>query len=429
MYCGSCLRDNALAAALTRLDVDVHLLPLYTPIRTDEQDMSVDRVFFGGINVFLQQKIPLFRYLPTVVDRFLDRPGLIRWAASRGMETDAKQLGALAVSMLRGTSGYQRKEVRKLVSWLARSVKPQLVNLSNMLIAGCVPDLKDALGAPVLVTLQGDDLFLDELTEPYRSDALAEIRRLVSHVDGFIVFSRYYADFMSQYLAISPDRFRIVPMGVDAGVFQNHQLDGGNCRPVSDSVVDRPATIGYLARLCPAKGLHVLVDAFIRLRRQHGRGARLNIAGWLSEGDRAYAEREFAKLRSAGLGGDFHYAGTVDRRQKVEFLHGLDVLSVPTTYREPKGIYVLEALAACVPVVQPEHGAFAELLAATGGGRLVRPNDPWHLAETLDELLGDAAARTELARQGHQTVQSRFSTDAMAEATLEVYREYLGESD
>ena len=169
MYCGACLHDNTLAAALTRLGVDIQLIPTYTPIRTDEQNVSVDRVFFGGINVYLQQKSGLFRWLPAVLDRFLDQPWLLRWATARSSAIDPRFLGDLAVSMLRGEHGYQRKEVRRLCRYLASDVQPNLVVLTNMLIGGCIPELKRTLRAPVLVTLQGDDAFLEYLPEPHKT--------------------------------------------------------------------------------------------------------------------------------------------------------------------------------------------------------------------------------------------------------------------
>src|SRR5689334_12263128 len=118
MFCGSCMHDNTLARALTKLGCDVQLVPLYTPIRTDEESAAVDQVFLGGINVYLQPKLPLFRYLPRWFSRWLDRPSLIRWATSRGIQTKAQDLGGLTVSVLKGDDGFQRKEVQRLVDWL-----------------------------------------------------------------------------------------------------------------------------------------------------------------------------------------------------------------------------------------------------------------------------------------------------------------------
>src|SRR5215203_3777761 len=85
MYCGSCMKDNTLVAALNRLVHDALLIPTYTPIRTDEEDISQQRVFFGGINVYLQQKSWLFRHTPRWLDRLFDLPRLLRWVSRFAM--------------------------------------------------------------------------------------------------------------------------------------------------------------------------------------------------------------------------------------------------------------------------------------------------------------------------------------------------------
>ena len=418
MYCGSCLHDNTLAAALTRLGVDVQLIPTYTPIRTDEPDVSEKRVFFGGVNVYLQQRFSLFRLLPGFLDGLLNHPRLLRWAASRGVELAPERLGALAVSMLRGATGHQRKEVRRLCSWLAGPARPQLVVLTNMLIGGFIPQLKRELAVPLVVTLQGDDVFLEFLPEPYRSQALAEIRRLVAHVDGFLVHSRDYAEFMAEYFSIPRERIRRVPLGLDLRGFPTPQDQGGGSRP--GPAPDRPPTIGYLARLAPEKGLHLLVEAFLQLRGRPGfERARLHIAGWLGDSHRGYAESQFERLRAAGLGEAFRYAGEVDRAGKLAFLRDLDVFSVPTTYREPKGLYVLESLAAGVPVVQPALGVFPELLEASGGGWLVPPRDASALADGLQQALADRAQLRQRGQAGQRYVHEQRNAETMARQTLE----------
>ena len=409
------MRDNTLAGALASLGVDVQLIPLYTPIRTDENDVSVDHIAYGGINVYLQQRFPPFRWLPSWMDGWFDRPWVINRLAAGNIETDASHLGDLAVSVLKGTHGFQRKEVRKLVAWLQSQVQPDLVNLSNMLIGGCIPAIKETLNVPVVVTLQGDDIFLDELPEPQKSQAFDEIRKLVGDVDGFVVFSQFYADFMGEYFSIPQEKFHLVPLGIDTRDFQSEP-----------PTAERPPTVGYLARLAPEKGLHRLVDAFLLLREHHGMDdAHLLIAGWLGESNKAYAEEQFHRLESAGLAAAFEYVGEVDRQAKVQFLHSIDVLSVPTVYHEPKGLFALEALAAGVPVVLPEHGAFPELVAATSGGRLVRPGDAEHLADTLFDVLLDRGRCRELGQNGRAVVHQQFDARSAAQATLDVYRKFV----
>jgi len=290
-----------------------------------------------------------------------------------------------------------------------------------MLIAGCIPEMKRRLAAPVIVTLQGDDVFLESLIEPYRSQAFVQLRQLVQQVDGFIVYSQYYVDFMHEYLGIPRERIHVIPLG----------LDTDDYRPFlerSDSSRTAP-TIGYLARLAPEKGLHVLVEAFLRLRRMAGtQDARLRVAGWLGSDQREYAQQQFQRMSDISSPG-FEYVGTVSRQQKLAFLGSLDVLSVPTVYREPKGLFVLEALAAGVPVVQPSHGAFPEMLAELGGGQLVDPDNPESLAAALHGLLTDRPLRLRLAAAGQRAVHESRHARAMAEATRRLYTRFVSPAD
>ncbi len=418
MFCGSCLHDNTLAAALCRLGVEVQLIPTYTPIRTDERDVSIDRVFFGGVNVYLQQKFRLFRHLPPLLDRILDHPRFLRWVTSRGLSIDPKELGALTLSMLRGHHGYQRKEVRRLARWMAKEVRPDLVVLTNLLIGGCIPELQRVLNVPILVNLQGDDVFLDALCEPYRTQVFRELGGVVARVDGFLVNSRFYGQHMSTYLGIPGERIVRVPLGIQVEDFRPLRLarrrHGRNRR------------LGYLARLAPEKGLHVLVDAFLALRRQpEYQDLELHVAGWLGEDHHSYLERELGKLRAAGLEKAFHYAGAVDRAAKLDFLTGLDVFCVPATYPDPKGLYMLEALAAGIPVVQPNHGIFPELLEMTGGGFLSAPGDSRDLAARLGDLLRDEDRLAAMGVAGQSAVFHHFSSARMARDTLAVYQRFL----
>jgi glycosyltransferase involved in cell wall biosynthesis len=279
-----------------------------------------------------------------------------------------------------------------------------------------IPALKRELRVPVLCTLQGDDIFTEALPEPHRGKALALIRELCRHIDGFLTTSRYYADFMADYFAIPREKLHVVLPGLN--------LNGhGGPRPESE---DSSFTIGYFARICPEKGLHQLVEAFIRLRKMPGTSAcRLRVSGWLGSNNRVYFEEIEKRLADAGLIHDFAHVECPTHADKVAFFQSIDVLSVPTTYREPKGLYVLEALANGVPVVQPRHGSFPELLEATGGGVLVEPGDADDLAGALKHLLDNAERRAHLGRSGREAVHRHFLAERMARETAEIYQRYL----
>ncbi len=413
MYCGSCMKDNTLASALIRQGHDALLIPTYTPIRTDEDDISQPRVFFGGINVYLEQKSWLFRHTPWFVDRLFNFPRLLRWVSRFAVKTQADKLGPMTVSMLKGKHGKQRKEIAKLVRYLKREVKPDVILLSNVLISGMAAELKSALGVPIVGMLQGDDIYLEALPADDRRQCIDLIRQNCEALDGLIATSQYYADFMAGYLGVPRAKIDVVHPGIR---MKGH----GGPRPIRG---EAPFTIGYFARICPEKGFHQLVDAFQILRKTHGAPeCRLRVSGWLGENYRAYFETEMEKLRNAGMSEAVEYVPSPTHSDKVVFLQSLDVLSVPTVYREPKGIYVLEALANGVPVVQPRHGSFPELIEATGGGLLVEPNDPAALADGIRRMLLDVALRKDCVERGQSAVHSRFTDDRMATATIEVLR-------
>lgn len=427
MFCGSCLRDNATAAGLRALGLglEVPLIPLYTPIRTDEADMSVDQVFFGGINVYLQQKLPLFRHLPAFVDRWLDRPGLLRRVSSKAVSIDARALGELTLSMIRGEHGNQRKEMRRLIGWMKAECRPDAVCLTNLLIGGCIPGLKREFGVPVMVALQGDDVFLDALAEPWRGRVLAEMRKLVALVDGFFVFNPGYAALMAEMLGIPPEKLWPLPLGIDTADFTPLAETRGKAAEAE------PVTIGYFARLCREKGFDLLVDAWLLLHerwRAHGHSApppRLQAAGWLPKDPPDYLTGQIAKIEQAGLAEHFQHAGSPERDGKLDFLRRTDVFCVPARFVEPKGLYVLEAMAAGLPIVGPDHGAFPHLLGASGGGRLHRPGDAAHLAEVLESLALDASARHSLGQAAREWVRHEGTREAMALATAQRLAEAL----
>jgi len=414
MYCGSCLHDNALAAALIRGGHDAALIPIYTPIRTDETDVSLDRVFYGAINVYLEQKSALFRHTPWLVDRMLNARGLLDWAGRRGASVDARQLGELTLSVLAGEDGKQAKELERLIDWLAHEFRPDVVNLPNSMLLGLVPEIRRRVGVPVVCTLQGEDIFVEDLDPHYRERVRALMREKARHADAFIVNSRYYRDFMADYLTVPSDRIFVVPLGLNLA---GH----GSAPPPPDGP---PHVVGYLARICPEKGLHVLVEAFRLLGRALGPDqVRLRVAGYLGPRDRDYRDGIAEQIREWGLAEAVDWVGEVDRKQKIDFLSSLHVLSVPTVYREPKGLYVLEALANGVPVVQPRHGAFPELIEATGGGLLVEPGDAEQLARALGDVLARRDLRRELGQRGQLAVRREFRDDSTAERVLNVYRE------
>ncbi len=361
MYCGSCMNDNAVARGLIQTGHDCVLIPVYTPIRTDDDDVSVQRVFLGGVNVYLQQKIGLLARVPRFIDAALNQSWLIQWLTQDAGKTSPQLLGALTISMLKGFRGRQRKEFERLMDWLGREVQPDVVVLSNLLIGGCIPYLRDRLGARVFVTLQGDDIFLDSLSDRDRAECELLMQGLVAHTDGFIVHSRAYGQAMAERFRIPSSKLHVVPLAIKAEELRIES--SGLVRPDDDEIA-----IGYLARMAPEKGLHRLVEAFGMLPvKQSDQRLRLRLAGWMGPQHKDYWEQQKLALdlavRQTSNLRRWDYAGSVDRVGKLDFLSSLDLFCVPTVYAEPKGRFLLEAVALGLPYVMPNHGAFPELHA------------------------------------------------------------------
>jgi len=409
-YCGTCLRDNALVVELRRQGHDAMLVPMYLPPSLDEEAASPEApVLFGGITAYLQDKLALFRATPRWIDRLLDSPVMLRLAARRAGMTEAWQLGDLTVSMLRGDEGRQRKELDRLAEWLAET-RPDVVCLSNVLLIGLARRIREVTGAPVVCTLQGEDGFLDAMTEPYRTQAWQLVSERSRDVAAMIAPSRYYAERMCERASLSAEKVHVVPNGI--------LLDG-----YEPPIPQDPPVLGYLARMCKDKGLHVLVEAFLLLRAW-GRvpGLRLRVAGTVTAADEAFVQTLKNRLAEKGLADQAEFLPNVDRDSKVSFLRNLTVFSAPAAYGESFGLYVIEALAAGVPVVQPRHAAFPELIEATGGGLLCEPNDPESLARAIEELLLDPQKARRVGAAGRQSVLEKFSVEQMARGVLDVFQ-------
>ena len=415
MYCGSCLRDNALATELIARGHDVTLLPVYTPTLTDEPNVSYDKVFFGGISVYLEQYVPPFRKSPKWLDGIWDSKPMLSFASRRSISTSPKTLGEMTVSMLKGEAGFQQKEISKMLDWLKVEGKPDVVSLPYTLLLGLAKPLKEALGRPVVCTLQGEDLFLEGLQEPYRSEAKTLISDHLKHIDAFISVSQYYAEFMPNYLGVPAEKIRVVPLGINLEGYEKKERD----RP-------QPFTIGFFARVAPEKGLHVLADAYRRLRKSGAlENATLRVAGYLAPEHRSYLHEIQEAMTQANLGGEFTYEGVLDREQKIAFLQSVDVLSVPATYNEPKGIFLLEAMACGVPVVQPRRGGFTEIVERTLGGLLVEPDNIDALAEGILKLATNRELAESFSQNGFAKVREHFSVGRMADSALEAYRSVM----
>jgi len=413
-YCENCLRDAALVTAMRNLGHDVVMIPLYLPLQeAPSQAVRTAPIFFGGVNVYLQQKLGFFRKTPRWLDRLFDSPRLLQWAGRKAGMTSAKDLSQTTISMLQAENGRQKKELDRLTQWLQQpDNKPDIVCLSNILLVGIAGAVKEHLGVPVVCLLQDEDGFLDSLMAPYADEAWNIVKQRCADIDVFIAVSNYYAEAMRQRLGLDADTVHTVYPGL--------ALEGYELPQRGPEV----PTIGFLSRMCFDKGLDILVDAFVVLKdNAQLKDCRLHIAGGKTGNDEAFVERLRQQLQRAGLLDDVRFLSAFDHNAKLDFFQGLSVLAVPERRPIAFGLYVLEALAARVPIVQPANGAFGELLEITGGGALHEPNNAKALAAALEPLLLDPDYARRLGQQGRENVFHRFDVTETVQKTLAVYQE------
>ncbi len=414
-YCGVCMRDNALAKEVIRLGHEAVMLPMYLPLTLDESSANAKApIFFGGINVYLQQKFAFFRTSPRWLDRLLNYRGFLRLAGKQSGMTNGAELGEITLSMLRGEEGYQAKELDVLVEWLRTHEKPDAVWLSTALLAGLARRITRELKIPVICSLQGEDVFLDDLPEPWRTDAWNTLAECARDTAACVAPSRWYGDLMARRMRLDPEQSQVIPNGIGLEGFE------------APGEPEDPPVIGFLARFTEGKGLGLVIDAFIELKRRNRfPGVRLCCFGAMTDLDERYVQKLEQRLAAAGCAGLVEFHANVSRERKIELLKSLTLLSVPTKYGEAFGLYLIEALAAGVPVVQPHTAAFPEIVEDTGGGLLFDPLTPEACADAWEQLLGNRDLARKLGRQGRDAVFRDYSVQRLAERYLALTEEKI----
>jgi glycosyltransferase involved in cell wall biosynthesis len=408
MYCGNCFRDNALVAEWRKMGQHAVMASLYLPMTLDEEDQSAAApVFFSGINVYLEQIFPLFGKAPDWLRSWLASPTLLKWAGHRAAKTRADQLGDLTLSMIHGELGNQARELDDLIAWLKSDAKPDVVCLSNALLIGMVRRIRNDVGCPVAVELQGEDTFLDALPPSHRAKCWDALKERAAEVDAFIAPTNYFAELMTKRLDLRPERVKVVYNGI--------RLDGYEPAPA----LPNPPVLGYFARMCKEKGLDTLVAAYIHIRQKNlVPNLKLKVGGAMGPSDEQFVNKLKSDLAAANLSAEVTFHPNLDKSAKQSFMRSLSVLSVPALYGESFGLYLTEAWAAGVPVVQPRHASFPELIQASQAGELCEPKNIPSLAQTIANLLNNPTRHNQLSQNALQASRQTFNVRAMAERIL-----------
>jgi len=410
-YCQNCLRDMELVRTLQRQGHDVIVVPLYLPLSNEDASAASKPTFYSAVALYLRHTCPVLdRALPASFWRMLDSMAVLRFAAHRAGSTRAAGLGDITVSMLKGEQGRQAEELERLVVWLRDDLesKPDVVVLSNALLLGLARRIKAELRVPVVCWLQDEQVWADAMTPDESRHVWQVLRDRAADVDGLVAVSRTYAQRMTAALSLAPNRVRTIHIGVD---------------PVPAADLTRtPRTIGFVSRLAAGEGFGLFIEAFIELHRDSRfADVRMKATGGMT--NKRYVNQQRRRLRAAGLADLAEIDPDAFRNERVAFVQSLALLSSPVPTGEAFGTYVIEAMAAGVPVVEPDVGAYPEIFQEAGCGVLCPSVDAKALAQTWAALLSDPARMADEARRGREAVRRYFNLERMARETVAYYEE------
>ncbi|MHC4236711.1 MAG: glycosyltransferase family 4 protein [Planctomycetota bacterium] len=419
-YCENCLRDLALVRAFQKHGHDIMMVPMYLPIDPGTQPFPDQApIFFGGLNVYLQQKLKLFRKTPRWLDRCLDSAPLLKGLGKLAGMTSAKDLGQTTHSMLQGLDGKQIKEVDRITQWLEQmSPKPDVIIISNILLAGLAPALKARLNIPVVCLLQDEEGFLDTLPEPYAESCWQLVRQHAGSFDALICVSDYYQQVMQKRLDMENMAMPVIPMGLDTAGFD-----------ISEELPSVP-TIGFLSKMCHDHGLDILINALQLLRHDNRfKDTILRVTGGKSSGDKVFLNKMQNRLNSMGLSDAVDTVDDYSDAARKQFLESISVMVLPSRKPLAYGLFALEACAAGRPFMVPDLGVFGELAEKTGAGVLYHPNNPVRLAESLRSLLADPSEMLRLGRNGRGAVETIYSIDETVMKMTDLFASLCDKSD
>ncbi len=410
-YCGNCLRDSAYAKSLKASGHEAITLPLYLPLTSKDYTSENDiPVFYGAVNIYLKQNFRVFRGMPRWLHNFFNSPSILRYAAKKSSSTRATGLEAMTISMLQGADGFQKEELDELIYFLKHHEKPDVVHLSNALLLGLARKIRDELQIPVVCSLQDEDVWVDAMDEPYRSQIWKLMGEKALDTDALIAVSDFFANKMKGKMSIPEGKLHVVHIGVDPSKYS-----------VKIPNLDVP-TIGYLSRSNEENGFEVLVDAFIKLKETPTfSNAKLKVTGGKTGDDEKFIKRQVDKLKRKGYQNDIEFIEDFRTEVLGSFFEGLTLLSVPVLEGEALGLYQLESLASGIPIVQPALGAFPEIVATTSGGAIYQPNTPEALAHKLAEVLSNPEQIKQMSINGRKAVEEKFNTAILIQRMIGVY--------
>jgi glycosyltransferase involved in cell wall biosynthesis len=332
--------------------------------------------------------------------------------------TDAKGLEEMTESMLLGEEGLQKDELEKMVDWMAEHCYPDIIHLSNALLLGLAHRIKEKMDVPVVCSLQDEDVWVDVMKPEHRHRVWKLMQEKSADVDAFIAVSQYFRLFMMEKLAIPAEKIFPVYLGVDPLEYEYI------------NATQKKRNLGFISRMCYDNGLDIAVDAFIILRQTAGfEDVNFIITGGHTAVDHKYIARLKRQLRKAGLESSVIFEEKFEEKERRDFFRKVALATVPVRNGEAFGMYLMELMASGIPIVQPDLGAFPEIVALSGGGITYSPNMPDVLADTWRQILTDKDRISQLSSRARAGIEQHFNIHLHAREMVSVYEQVISKQN
>lgn len=405
-YCGNCFRDSLQASALIRAGHDVTIMPLYLPMQHATKGTPI---FFPAVSYYIEQAMFRKGNIPQWVSKLASTKPFLSLAASMSGSTSAEGMEGMTMSMITGNDGAFKRNITEMIDWIRKDGIPDIVHLSSSLLIGIAAPLKEALNTPIVCSLQDEEVWIDSLKGEWSDIAWDAIRANITFVDAFITSSNFYTEVVK---AVIPS---ITPTIIYPGI----NLDKYHC----DTTPPEP-TIGFFYRMNELDGLDTLAEAFVILKhRGNIPNLKLRIGGGNTDADKRFLSgiKDILQPVMDDVIIEKDYSPTLHHR----FFREITILSVPLKFDEGVGIYICEAFAAGVPVVEPRRGSFPEIVGE--GGILYDDQTPQGLASALEKILTDKELFESRRKAALDIAEEKYSGHKCAEALIDLYSKVLNQ--
>ncbi|MDR2979247.1 MAG: glycosyltransferase family 4 protein [Bacteroidales bacterium] len=403
-YCGNCFRDNLHANALWKAGHEVIVMPLYLPLK-HESFKGNTPLFFPAVSFYIAQKFFTRKSMPKWMENILNTRTALNIAASFSGSTSAEGMEGLTLSMIHGEGQAFNEQVKLLVNWIEKQEKPDIIHLSSSLVIGIAKAIKQKIDIPIICSLQDEEVWVDHLKEEYATIAWKGISDNLKYIDQFVASSEFYKGIA----------LRRIPE------IQNIEVvyPGINREKYASADYPENQIIGFFYRMNRENGLHILAEAFVKLKEKESiPNLKLKIGGGYTSVDKKFLKQ--VKKTLEPFMNDVIWSDSYSLDDHQQFYKGITALSVPLTFDEGVGLYLCEAFAAGRPAVEPATGSFPEIVG--NAGVLYEPNDSQSLADALEKLLINETLLSQSKENALHLSATRYNDKISAEKLIEIYK-------